>query len=273
MLSTHMRAVLQTSLVLLKNAEKFESVRFFGKFAGARQDYFIAQGLGSNHLTDKKSFFSVDGVTWAQLPALHPVLLNTCLRIKGRLTGSAAHEYLVQEPATSFNSTVPPEVSLLRKEERKEDGSVMYTTTLTEEKRLAALVVAIDTDAAVVPRGAYHKTPTGEIEINPSFEGLSAADAKKLKSYFHFRTPVVLPKKSPTETAQLEKSLDFLDTIADDIPDGSWSVQQERGCSVVILRSLLWPGLVAFHVPGTRKYGYCYVGTATKNLDLAFMLP
>ena len=56
-LSTHMRAVLQTSLVLLKNAEKFESMRFFGKLSGSRQDYYIAQGLGANHLLDKKSFF------------------------------------------------------------------------------------------------------------------------------------------------------------------------------------------------------------------------
>ena len=56
-LSTHLRAVLQTSLVLLKNSEKFDSVRFWGKISGTRQDYFIAQGLGTNHLTEKKSFF------------------------------------------------------------------------------------------------------------------------------------------------------------------------------------------------------------------------
>ena len=56
-LSTHYRAILQTSLVLLKNSEKFESVRFWGRISGARQDYFIAQGLGGNHLTEKKSFY------------------------------------------------------------------------------------------------------------------------------------------------------------------------------------------------------------------------
>lgn len=272
-LSTHMRTVLQTSLILLKNAEKFDTVRFFGKLQGSRQDYYIAQGLGSNHILDKKSFLSVDGVTWAQLPALHPVLMATALRIKGRLVGTPSHEYIVQEPSTPANSSVPPEVQALRKEERRDDGSAVYTTTITEEKRLSALVSAIDSDGAVVPRGAYHKTPTGQIEINPSFEGLSAADAKKMHSYFHFRQPIVLPKKSVAETLNLEKSLDFLDPISEDIPEGSWSLQIERGSSVMILRSLLWPGLVAFHAPNTRKFGYCYVGAATKNLDLAFMLP
>ncbi len=61
-LSTHMRTVLQTSLILLKNAEKFDTVRFFGKLQGSRQDYYIAQGLGSNHIVDKKSFLRYDVV-------------------------------------------------------------------------------------------------------------------------------------------------------------------------------------------------------------------
>ena len=50
-------------------------------------------------------------------------------------------------------------------------------------------------------------------------------------------------------------------------------MQFERGNAVAVLRSLLWPGLVAFHAPGTAKFGYAYFGNGTKNLDLAFMLP
>ncbi len=65
-----------------------------------------------------------------------------------------------------------PQVQALRREERKEDGSIVVFTTVNEEKRLATLVAAIDADVSVVPRGAYHKTPTGQIEINPSFEGM-----------------------------------------------------------------------------------------------------
>ena len=48
---------------------------------------------------------------------------------------------------------------------------MVFVTTITEEKRLAALVATIDADVAVAPRGAYHRTPTGKIELNPSFEG------------------------------------------------------------------------------------------------------
>lgn len=53
---------------------------------------------------------------------------------------------------------------------------------------------------------------------------------------------------------------------------GSWSIQMERGNALVVLRSLLWPGLTFYHVPRTKNYGYIYVGTGEKNIDLPFML-
>lgn len=39
-----------------------------------------------------------------------------------------------------------------------------------------------------------------------------------------------------------------------------------------MLRSLLWLGMVAYHVPNTTNHGYFYCGTGEKNLDLHFML-
>ena len=46
----------------------------------------------------------------------------------------------------------------------------------------------------------------------------------------------------------------------------------ERGNALVVLRSLFWPGLTFYHAPRTKNYGYIYVGTGEKNLDLPFML-
>ena len=42
---------------------------------------------------------------------------------------------------------------------------------MKEEDRLAAVVASIDYEVAVVPHGAYIKTPLGGIRKNPSFEG------------------------------------------------------------------------------------------------------
>lgn len=40
----------------------------------------------------------------------------------------------------------------------------------------------------------------------------------------------------------------------------------------MVLRSLLWLGLVVYHVPNTPNFGYFYCGTGERNPDLLFML-
>ncbi len=93
---------------------------------------------------------------------------------------------------------------------------------MTEDKRLAAAIVALDFDTAIIPRGALRTTPTGAIEKSRTFDGLSKTnkflfvwytgqisylklyfilaglsdtDALKLQSYVHLRPAVGIPKK------------------------------------------------------------------------------
>ncbi|XP_002686255.2 radial spoke head protein 9 homolog, partial [Bos taurus] len=150
--------------------------------------------------------------------------------------------------------------------------AVNQSWKIKEETRLVSVIDQIDKAVAVIPRGALFKTPFGPINVNRTFEGLSLSEAKKLSSYFHFREPVELKNKTLLEKAELDPSLDFMDCLEHDIPKGSWSVQMERGNALVVLRSLLWPGLTFYHAPRTKNYGYIYVGTGEKNLDLPFML-
>lgn len=42
---------------------------------------------------------------------------------------------------------------------------------MKEEDRLKAVIAIIDEESRIVPRGAYIKTPTGQVKINRSFEG------------------------------------------------------------------------------------------------------
>ncbi|XP_052661426.1 radial spoke head protein 9 homolog isoform X2 [Harpia harpyja] len=130
-------------------------------------------------------------------------------------------------------------------------------------------------------KGRFQGDPSFEyehIEINAEdaerlFEdGLSLMEAKKLSSYFHFTEPFNLKNKTLLEKADLDPSTDFLDSLEHDIPQGSWTVQLEKGDTVVVLRSLLWLGLTFYHVPMTKQYGYVYFGTGEKNFDLPFML-
>lgn len=274
-LSTEYKAALQASLVTLKHNEKFHSVKLWGKVSGVFKDYYIAQGLGADPVSDRKSFYSTDHcVSWMQMPDVHPVTQASAKRITTRFTGTASHEYTVTEPGpspTDPQPDLPAEVAKTRSTEQSSDDSTVVTTTITEEMRLATIVGSIDRDCACVPYGAYLQNAAGEITYKRSFEGLSHADSGKLQSYLHFRVPE--KKRTALERAQQDKTLDFFDPLVEDIPEGSWALQYERGGAVVVLKSQIWPGFTFFHCPGTTQFGYAYSGLAQKNMDLAFMLP
>jgi radial spoke head protein 9 len=272
-LSTEHRAALSSSLVVLQNNEKFESVKFWGTIVGTTGNYYVAQGFGKSQLTDVKNFYTHDCISWAQLPEVHPVIAASAQRIRTRFTGSASNEFVVSEPGPSADEApvdLPDDVKAMRSTEEKEDGTTI-TTTISEERRVAAAIQWIDSECSIVPFGAFIKTAGGEIKNAPNFSGLSTEDAGKLASYLHFRVPV--NARSPLERAQQDKATDFLDLLTDDIPKGTWTVQHGSGGATVLVKSLAWPGFVFYHAPNTGKYGCIYTGIGQRNSDLAFMMP
>jgi radial spoke head protein 9 len=217
----------------------------------------------------------VDCINWAQLPDVHPVIVASCSKIRSLFSGNPSHEYTVKEPGASMDEErpeLPADVESIRSEETKGDGSIVVTTVISEEKRLSATVQAIDFETRTVPRGVFKKTAGDIIEKSHTFSGLSAQQAAKLESYLHRRQPLTLLKKSPTELAKLDSSLDIMDTLKDDIPKHCWSIQFQQGSKAVVLRSFLWPGFVFYHAPGTPFYGHIYQGDGQRNNDLIFEL-
>eukprot|EP00795_Rhopilema_esculentum_P002716 gene2716-929_t len=250
-LSVEQKAALQSSLIILKTQQQLLKIQFWGKILGTKTDYFIVQGVGNDELKERKTLYSTDCIKWAQLQLPEEETKRRCLLIKGRFTGDPSHEYEYVERSTEADDG----------EQDEEENTNMVL--IKEEDRLATVITAIDQEVAIVPRGAYIRVPTG----------LSPAEAGRLSSYFHFREPIFLQEKSLLQKADLDKAIDFLDPIDADIPqNGSWSIQFERGSAIVVLRSLHWLGFTFYHVPATRNFGYVYVGTGEKNLDLPFML-
>lgn len=275
-LSTEQRVALQSSLVVLKAAEKFASVSFWGIIQGGSKDYFIAQGVSGTDpiFSPRKSFVSLDCVTWAQLPEVHPTLAASALKIRARFTGNLSNEYSVVEAGPGpeqAQEQLPEEVDALRRTENKEDGTTQITTVITEDRRLAATVAAISADAFIAPKGSIRALPSvaGKAETVKGFSGLSVADAGRAASYAHLRAPKTV--KKPTSSA--DAGLDFLDSITSDVPSNSWSLQYQQGDAVAVVKSLLWPGHVHVTIPDTQSFSNIYVGTGTRNNSLAFMLP
>ncbi|XP_063184820.1 radial spoke head protein 9 homolog isoform X1 [Chroicocephalus ridibundus] len=256
-LSPEKRAVLGPSLLLLQRDYRFERVWFWGCIQGVCGAYYIAEGLGPDRAAPRSRLYSLNCVEWSLLPPVTEEMVTQAGQLKGRFQGDPSFEYEYTERNAEDA------------ERLFEDGK---EPMIKEEARLVATIEQIDRAVGIIPRGAFVKTPLGSVSENRNFEGLSLAEAKRLSSYFHFTEPVNLKNKTLLEKADLDPSTDFLDSLEHDIPQGSWTVQLEKGGTVVVLRSLLWLGLTFYHVPMTKQYGYVYFGNGEKNLDLPFML-
>jgi len=253
-LSTEEKSALQASLVLLKESQHFQEVRFWGKVRGLQRDYLVCQGtideMGNVAPFDakKSTFKSTDGVTWTALADVDDAVAAKCATINDLFTGDLG--------AVSGG-----------------EGEDAGGDAITEEMRLAALVASVDDCCALAPKGALLLDARHRVVQSPSFRGLSADQAMDLKSYVHWRNPKQADKIKVRETKGLTQTTDFLDTIHADEPAGCWSTIFEPSACLATLRSNVWPGFVAFASLSGPSYGYVYFGNGVQNTDIAFMLP
>lgn len=62
----------------------------------------------------------------------------------------------------------------------------------------------------------------------------------------------------------------FLDEVADDMPQGCWSIQKDSTGQVAVIRNNVWSGFTAYNKVSSNDFGGVYVGDGLKNLDLPF---
>ncbi|KAM7541473.1 hypothetical protein Aperf_G00000046771 [Anoplocephala perfoliata] len=257
-LTPEQKASLQTSLTLLKYEQKFVTVNFWGIIKGVQGDYFIAQGIGKDHMANITNLYSKDCVNWCLLPIPSKADIEKSKHFKMRFTGDPQNEFEYNQLKQYFNGD-----ELIQTEEQ---------IKMKEEDRLAAVISRIDNDVRIIPRGSFHRLTSGQVIRNKNYEGLTVAEASKLSSYQHFRKPLKYPHKPLDDRIKMDKATDFLDTLENDIPKGSWAMLFERGNTIVYLKSLLWLGYIFFHVPERPIYGSLYVGCGEYNIDLPFMI-
>ncbi|XP_064453722.1 radial spoke head protein 9 homolog isoform X3 [Mirounga angustirostris] len=225
-LSPDRRASLLTSLTLVKRDYRYDRVLFWGRILGLVADYYIAQGLSEDQLAPRKTLYSLNCMEWSLLPpATEDMVLQTSV-VKGRFMGDPSHEYEHTE--------------LQKMSEGEKVFEEEVVVQIKEETRLVSVIDQIDKAVAVIPRGALFKTPFGPTHVNRTFEGLSLSEAKKLSSYFHFREPVELKNKTLLEKADLDPSLDFMDSLEHDIPKGNKAIVQGDFGSPVSRDGLGW---------------------------------
>ena len=114
--------------------------------------------------------------------------------------------------------------------------------------------------------------PDNELRPNGFYYGLDKKSCKQLSHWHHFRSPQTEKGRQKIESEKVVFTVDFLDSLEEDLPTGVWSLQLSVDETAATCRNLLWPGYSAFHRLGTSIFGSTYIGNGIKNIDLAFML-
>jgi radial spoke head protein 9 len=255
---------IQAGLTLLKTKEKLTEIFFWGKIFGQKADYYVAYGLTDTEFEfpAKQFYFAGEDFDFKALQ---------------RLTEDIGE--LVTELDSEKPFTGDPTASLKAGFEEGQEGDEAQAAaggdapkSLTEADRLAWVVQEIDFDTAVVPKGAHDLNEAHVVVRSGSFKGLGLTEATGLGKYVHFRSPSSVSSLRSLARTDAQFYANFLDSLEDDLPKGCWAVRQDPSAALVTLRSLSWPGYVAYHVPGTTAFGGLYFGYAQKCRDLAFLL-
>lgn len=246
---------IQAGLTTLKRDRNYSKIYFWGKIFGATNDYYIAYGLHDvdYEFPSKKFFFATNDFVFAELPNITEDEADAIVRLE-------------EANIVSGTFTGDPGMPL------GQGSGICDELLITEAHRLAQSVLDIDMDTAVVPKGAYVLNESNQVMQSSTFKGLAFSAAEDLASYVHFRPAADVTKLRALAADDVQFYNSFFDPLTGDLPKGSWSMRTDTSYSHVVLRSLVWPGYSAMHIPGTPKFGGLYIGHALKNKDLPFLM-
>eukprot|EP00033_Pygsuia_biforma_P001680 GCRY01001884.1.p1 GENE.GCRY01001884.1~~GCRY01001884.1.p1 ORF type:complete len:326 (-),score=54.86 GCRY01001884.1:324-1223(-) len=281
-LNAEEKTFLQTSLKLVKNDYKMKYLFFFGKVLCVEGQYYVAFGTSDSLFGKKTIFCSLNAIDWVQLPepSQELVVKKKILALSELFSGDFGQEYTIDlhvhnepKPETlEEKSEHGEEEEEAEEEEEEEEENGDNAVIVKEEERLYYTLEALIFDTDIVPRRALFLTATDDVVPNRMFEGLSLEEADKIQFYFHKREPVHLQQKTLLEREQLLKAVDFMDSIAEDFPKGSWALRFDPLSNLVTIRSLVWPGFTFTHAPKSKEFSSLYFGNLVRTSDLGFLL-
>ena len=165
-------------------------------------------------------------------------------KIKGLFIGDPSFKYIFELPKPQVLQPSQAEVSEQnenteeKNEEEKNEESEKKpekpkeptSFKVLEESRLSFVISCIDHDTSVAPRGSSVLKSNNEVFLNDTFQGicfifllilqgLSHKEAMQLKNYLHMRRPEKIQFQTLLQKEYLSKSLDFADTIDEDVPN------------------------------------------------------
>jgi radial spoke head protein 9 len=260
---------LTAALTILRSQEKYDNIYFWGKIFGQTADYYIAYGLRESEFEfPSKNFYLAlegKGAEGAGAEFAFQPLNRLTEDMADRILSLGSGKIFTGVPSTLLEPPIDPDAPT-----DPEGGEP--PVPLTEVDRLSQMVQEVDFDTAVVPKGAYALNENHLVVPSSAFKGLGLTESKSVDNYVHFRPPTSVACLKALAKTDVEFFFNFLDPLKEDLPTGCWAARQDPSVALVTLRSLVWPGYVSYHVPGSTKFGGLYFGYGQKNRDLPFIL-
>ena len=150
-------------------------------------------------------------------------------------------------------------------------GLVMQAKPVTELDRLSHVWYQIK-DHQVYPKGYLKFTPAQKQQMNEAFSGLTIEEAKKIENWYLMRTPTKKEIVDLHARGEAVYNMNGMESVSDDFPIKSWSIQTDATGTVATIKSHLWPGLYSFHKCNTDMVGCVYMGDGIRNNNLPFMV-
>jgi radial spoke head protein 9 len=249
---------------------------------GLKHDYFIAMAVkyeGQFEFPYKRFYYCVSNdFIFRELPDLNDQYEDFIDQDNSFFTGEPLRK-LIQPAEGEEGEEENQDVDEDEDDEKKElDSDVsepeeikVPKKDLVEVDRVKYVVLAIENDCQIVPKGAFKMTSQHQVKRNEAFQGVSGSPTN-IANYLHFRNVQCPLKKKNLEQPSAPFDTNFLESIDSDLPKGCWNFQEDMQRETVLGRSLLWPGYHFYHLMGQNKFGGVYIGDGLKNLELQFTI-
>ncbi len=107
-----------------------------------------------------------------------------------------------------------------------------------------------------------------EIRYNEQYNGIRPHHLG-LDNFVHFRYPLGSAAKQKIESVEAVFSPELFDKVEN---PSYWSAQPNLSQTLVTVRSLLWPGYVAYGWVNRQSFGGGYFGNGLKQVELPFYI-
>jgi len=264
-------------VLALNENEGFDRVNFWGRIRGVERDFYIVVGMRFKEritFPERHYFWCYDDFFLSPLKETCAENCQWLSDLNGYFSGQ--HDRVLRNESFDTQGAELVIGKDGKPSMTMDDASIKargnQVKPITELDRLSYIVRLIDHECAVVPNTAYRCTPNDEIRSNMHFKGLTAAEARCVKNYCHFRPNSEQTRIDLLARHERTQIINFFEGLSNDVVDGAWDLQMDENALTSYIKHAKWPGFVSYHRANSDIHGYAYFGDGRKLRDIHFLI-